>query len=93
MNKDKIIEGISHELGLQFASLIRPDILEDLSQRIYDKIKPDLCPKDLVNYHEVVKIVEQERFDSPKMVMPLAETKLEKALNKIRDGLRTLKKS
>lgn len=92
MDKEKIILGINEVLS-ENLGIIMPHILEDLAETIFTKIKPDLCPKDLVNYHDVVKIVEQQRNDSPKMVVRAEDEKLEKALNKIRDGLRTLKKS
>ncbi len=93
MDQEKIISGINKELDGLFGALIQGHVLAELSEIIFKTIKPDLCPKDHVSYHDVVKIVEQERYESPKMVLPFNEREKEKALNKIRDGLRKLKKS
>lgn len=46
---------------------------------------------DLINYHDVVKIVEDQRRNSPKMVNYIVDELKEKALNKIRIELRKLK--
>jgi hypothetical protein len=47
---------------------------------------------DLVNYHDVVKIIESYRPNNPKMVVIEREQIIEKVLNKIRIDLKILKK-
>jgi hypothetical protein len=49
--------------------------------------------KDLINYHDVVKIIERQRPPyNPKMVVIYEDQVVEKVLNKIRTDLRKLKK-
>jgi hypothetical protein len=67
-----------------------PQVLTEISEIIFKTIKPDLCPKDLVSYHDVVKIVESERSEE---ILGKKIESVEKTLNRIRDGLRMLKKS
>ena len=47
--------------------------------------------KDLINYHDVVRIVESQRRNSPKMIKFVEDELKEKSLNKIREELRKLK--
>jgi hypothetical protein len=47
---------------------------------------------DSVNYHEVVALVESLRPVNPKMVVIHDDQIIEKILNKMRNGLRKLKK-
>jgi hypothetical protein len=49
-------------------------------------------PLDLVNYHDVVKIIESYRPNNVKMVVIHDEMIIEKVLNKIRTDLKILKK-
>lgn len=49
-------------------------------------------PLDLVNYHDVVKIIENHRPHNVKMVVIHDDQIIEKVLNKIRTDLKILKK-
>lgn len=57
-----------------------------------DEKKKAIPHIDSLNYHDVVALVESLRPDNPKMVVAHDDVIVEKVLNKLRIGLRKLKK-
>lgn len=90
MDKEKIISKINQQITDIFGDLIIPEIIQTLSEDIYNNIRKDICPRDLINYHETVKVVEDLR---PEKVEDAKTIYFDKMINKIRDALKELKRS
>lgn len=68
--KARIILKTTDVLQGIFGSMIFPHVLTDVSKEIYKAIKSDIMPSDLINYHEVVKIIKSFRYDDDYVAGP-----------------------
>lgn len=68
--KERIINKTTTVLTGIFGGIVLPHILAEVASSIYKAIKSELMPSDLINYHDVVKVIKSFRYDDDMVAGP-----------------------
>ena len=67
--KDRIILKTADTLSDILGGVVLEHILIDIAEQVYKAIKKDIKPSpDLINYHEVVKLIQEMKFKDDQIV-------------------------